>query len=101
MTGRILLVAASLLVAVPAIAQEEPAVYTRADTLRGDWTTPGRAWWDVTFYDLHIAISPSDSSISGHKGAGSRSRAPTAMALASSARLLRCATALKSSTKQH
>ena len=51
------------------LAQEsEPVVYTRADTLRGDWTTPGRAWWDVAFYDLHIAIDPPDSAISGHNG---------------------------------
>ncbi len=47
-----------------ALAQTEP--YTRADTLRGSWTTPGRAWWDVTFYDLHVGISPSDSSIAGY-----------------------------------
>jgi aminopeptidase N len=38
---------------------------SRADTLRGSFTTPGRAWWDVSFYDLHVAISPSDSSIKG------------------------------------
>ena len=39
---------------------------TRADTLRGSFTTPGRRWWDVSFYDLHVAISPRDSSIRGH-----------------------------------
>src|SRR3989440_9792636 len=39
--------------------------FTHADTLRGSYTTPGRAWWDVTFYDLRIAISPTDSSIRG------------------------------------
>ena len=38
---------------------------SRADTLRGSFTTPWRNWWDVTFYDLHVAISPSDSSIRG------------------------------------
>src|SRR5207253_8806689 len=38
---------------------------TRADTLRGTWTTPGRAWWDVTFYDLHVAIQPRDTTIKG------------------------------------
>jgi aminopeptidase N len=46
-------------------AQDQP-VYTRADTLRGSYTTPWRAWWDVTFYDLHVAIQPADSSIRGH-----------------------------------
>jgi aminopeptidase N len=52
-----------------AAAQAAPAavrVFTRADTLRGSFTTPGRAWWDVTFYDLHVAISPADSSIRGY-----------------------------------
>src|SRR5262249_12094904 len=41
-------------------------VYTRADTLRGSYTTPARAWWDVTFYDLHVTISPADSSVRGY-----------------------------------
>jgi aminopeptidase N len=41
-------------------------VFTRADTLRGSFTTPGRAWWDVAFYDLHAAIHPADSSITGY-----------------------------------
>ena len=67
MPHRFPIVLATLLAAAPAFAQDsEPEVYTRADTLRGDWTTPGRAWWDVTFYDLHIAIDPPDSAISGH-----------------------------------
>jgi aminopeptidase N len=48
---------------VPAAAQTRP--YTRADTLRGSFTTPGRAWWDVTFYDLHVTVDPSDSTIRG------------------------------------
>ena len=39
---------------------------SRADTLRGSFTTPGRAWWDVTFYDLHVAIRPNDSTIAGY-----------------------------------
>ncbi|MDX1671251.1 MAG: M1 family metallopeptidase [Balneolaceae bacterium] len=38
--------------------------FTRADSLRGS-LTPERSWWDVTFYDLHVAIDPADSSISG------------------------------------
>jgi len=38
---------------------------SRADTLRGSFTTPGRKWWDVTFYDLHVAVQPNDSSIAG------------------------------------
>jgi aminopeptidase N len=39
---------------------------SHADTLRGSFTTPGRNWWDVVFYDLHVSISPADSSIRGY-----------------------------------
>lgn len=55
----------------PTVAQTPAAPaksYTRADTLRGSFTTPARAWWDVSFYDLHVAISPADSSIRGWNG---------------------------------
>lgn len=38
--------------------------FSRADTLRGS-LTPQRAWWDVTFYDLNVTISPEDSTITG------------------------------------
>jgi aminopeptidase N len=38
--------------------------FTRADTLRGSITAQ-RAWWDVTFYDLHVTVSPADSAIRG------------------------------------
>lgn len=49
----------------PTAAQTAPT-FTRADTLRGSFTTSGRAWWDVTFYDLHVTITPADSTIRGH-----------------------------------
>ena len=49
----------------PAAAQK-PRTFTRADTLRGSFTTPGRVWWDLTFNDLHVAVSPRDSSIRGY-----------------------------------
>ena len=39
--------------------------FTHADTLRGS-NGPGRAWWKTTFYDLHVRVSPADSSISGY-----------------------------------
>jgi len=39
---------------------------SRADTLRGSYTTPSRKWWDVTFYDLHVRVNPADSSIAGY-----------------------------------
>jgi aminopeptidase N len=45
----------------------DSTTYTRADTLRGT-IGPDRAWWDVEFYDLHVAINPADSSIRGHNG---------------------------------
>src|SRR5699024_7433349 len=34
-------------------------------TLRGS-ITPQRAWWQVVYYDLHMTIQPSDSSITGY-----------------------------------
>jgi aminopeptidase N len=46
-------------------AQRSAKGFTHADTLRGS-NGPGRAWWDAAFYDLHVAISPSDSSIRGY-----------------------------------
>jgi aminopeptidase N len=47
---------------------QTPRIFSRADTLRGSYTTPGRAWWDVAFYDLHVRISPADSGIQGYNG---------------------------------
>ncbi len=46
------------------VAQAQTRTFTRADTLRGS-ITPERAWWDVTFYDLHIRLDPSDSTVRG------------------------------------
>jgi aminopeptidase N len=43
---------------------QEPRAYSRADTLRGS-DGPARSWWDVEFYDLHVNVSPSDSTIRG------------------------------------
>ena len=39
--------------------------YTHADTLRGSYG-PGRDWWDVIKYDLHVKFSINDSLISGY-----------------------------------
>ncbi|NNE72006.1 MAG: M1 family metallopeptidase, partial [Rhodothermales bacterium] len=58
----LILALAGLLQVAPSLGQS--AEYTRADTLRGS-DGPGRAWWDVTFYDLSVAVSPGDSSIAG------------------------------------
>ncbi|MGB7212588.1 MAG: M1 family metallopeptidase [Gemmatimonadales bacterium] len=60
--------------AAPLAAQEAP-VFTHADTLRGS-IGPGRAWWDVTFYDLHVKVEPKDSSISGWNGISYRVTGP-------------------------
>ena len=43
--------------------------FTRADTLRGS-NTPERAWWDVTFYDLHVRVNPADSTVRGWNAIG-------------------------------
>jgi aminopeptidase N len=48
------------------IAAQPPRAFTHADTLRGSLTAPARAWWDVSFYDLHVAITPADSGIKGY-----------------------------------
>jgi hypothetical protein len=55
--------ALTALLAAPATAQE----HTRQDTLRGT-IGPERAWWDVTFYDLHVRVMPADSAITGRVG---------------------------------
>src|SRR5690242_15840206 len=61
------LAASLILAAAPTIvvAQRAPRVFTHADTLRGS-NGPGRAWWDAASYDLHVIVSPGDSSISGY-----------------------------------
>lgn len=66
-TGQLLILTAAVLApaAADAVAQT-PQTFTRADTLRGSYTTPGRAWWDVTFYDLNVSIQPADSTIRGY-----------------------------------
>jgi len=58
----------------PVLGQASPP-YTRADTLRGS-IGPARAWWDVTFYDLHAKVEPADSSITGRVGIVYRVREP-------------------------
>ena len=58
------LLACSLLAPALLGAQSARRPFTHADTLRGS-NGPGRAWWDATFYDLHVAVNPADSSIRG------------------------------------
>jgi len=42
-----------------------PRAFTHADTLRGS-NSPQRSWWDASFYDLHVKVNPTDSSITGY-----------------------------------
>lgn len=57
---------ASSVTANPASAQRRARTeFTHADSLRGG-NGPGRSWWDASFYDLHVTVSPSDSSIRGY-----------------------------------
>ena len=61
----------------PAAAQTQAQRFTRADSLRGS-IGPARAWWDVTFYDLQVAVNPADSSVSGRTGITYRVLQPAA-----------------------
>ncbi|MGB7212013.1 MAG: M1 family metallopeptidase [Gemmatimonadales bacterium] len=58
---------ASLIIAPALGLAAQTRVFTHADTLRGS-NTPERAWWDATFYDLHVRVDPADSSIIGANG---------------------------------
>ena len=61
------LIIASLLIPLASHADAQPApAFTRADSLRGSFTSPGRVWWDVAFYDLNVTVQPADSTIRGH-----------------------------------
>ncbi len=60
------LVVASLvpLLGAPPLLARQQGTFTHADTLRGT-DGPARSWWDVGFYDLHVSVSPADSTIAG------------------------------------
>jgi len=49
---------------LPVQLSSQKVSFTRQDTLRGS-ITPERAWWDLTYYHLDIAVNPSDSTIYG------------------------------------
>lgn len=66
--GSVLIVAGLWGLGAVRLGAQTPRGFTRADSLRGSYASPGRAWWDVTFYDLHVAINPADSSIRGRNG---------------------------------
>jgi len=65
-----------LLTTSPTLAQSRDAdTPTHADSVRGA-DNPFRAWWDVTFYDLHVRVNPADSSMVGWNGITYRVRRP-------------------------
>jgi aminopeptidase N len=66
------------LLAFPFVAgrAQDSTAFTHADSLRGS-NGPGRAWWDVTFYDLHVRVEPADSSIRGYNAIVYRVLAPS------------------------
>jgi len=53
-----------LIIALSANSIFSQEKFTRADTLLGS-ITPERAWWDVTYYDLKVAVNPSEKTIEG------------------------------------
>ena len=65
-TKRLLIAGAALSAITNSATAQRRDSFTRADTLRGSYTTPGRAWWDVTFYDLNVAVNPADSTVRGY-----------------------------------
>lgn len=68
MKNRLAVFALLIAAAVQPAGAQSAHAYSRADSLRGSFNSPQRAWWDVTFYDLHVAVSPGDSSIRGVNG---------------------------------
>ena len=74
----VILVASLTSLGSSAAAAQNPRAFSHADTLRGSLTAPARTWWDVTFYDLHVAITPADSSIRGWNGITYRVLTPSA-----------------------
>jgi len=68
MKTRLALLLALLATTASTVIAQGNRPLTHADSLRGSTTSPARTWWDVTFYDLYVAVSPSDSSIRGYNG---------------------------------
>ena len=46
------------------IASAQKPIFNQDDTLRGS-RTPERTWWDLTFYDLKVAVNPTEKRIEG------------------------------------
>ncbi|SFV27753.1 M1 family metallopeptidase [Thermoflavifilum thermophilum] len=54
-----------LLVIGVGMAHAQQKTFTHQDTLRGS-NTPQRAWWDVVYYDLHVAFLIDQKEIKGY-----------------------------------
>lgn len=59
-----LIILALPLFLISANLEAQRNAFTRQDTLRGS-ITPERAWWDLKYYHLDIAVDPSDSTLKG------------------------------------
>ncbi len=53
-----------ILLLLPLLGFSQKQVFTEQDTLRGS-ITPERAWWDLTYYHLDIAVDPDKQYIKG------------------------------------
>ena len=62
---RSLLCCLFLSISAGAAGAQEKTKFSHADSVRGT-NSPQRSWWDVAFYDLHVSINPSDSTIKGY-----------------------------------
>jgi aminopeptidase N len=69
------LAAVAALAAPVRLPAQDSTTFTHADSIRG-FNGPARAWWDATFYDLHVRVDPADSSIRGWNGITYRVLAP-------------------------
>ncbi|MEM7571243.1 MAG: M1 family metallopeptidase [Bacteroidota bacterium] len=55
---------ALILLSISLSASAQHTLFNRQDSLRGT-ITPERAWWDLTYYDLDIAVFPDEKRITG------------------------------------
>ena len=62
MIRKIVIILILLCFEVVSFGQER--TFDRQDSLRGS-VTPERAWWDLKYYHLDIAVNPNDSTIHG------------------------------------
>ncbi|ELR72111.1 Peptidase M1 family protein [Fulvivirga imtechensis AK7] len=53
-----------LLILSATIVTAQTPEFTRQDTLRGS-ITPERAWWDLTYYHLDVAVDPEKKTVEG------------------------------------